>query len=86
MPHEIIVKDGICYYRDIVFEQHNDRFMVISNSDLLDLGLCTPKTIQMGHRGYSSLCTECGAYERAEVAELFGGLCAACGYDGIDGE
>lgn len=26
-------------------------------------------------------CKKCGAYERAEVAEHFGGLCAACGYN-----
>ena len=57
MPHEIIIKDGECYYRDVEFEQHNGRYMIISNSDLLDLGLCTPKTIQSGHKGYKSLTT-----------------------------
>ena len=57
MKHEIIIKDGICYYRDIEFKQHNGRYMIVSNVDLLDLGLCTPKTIQMGHRGYASLPT-----------------------------
>lgn len=29
-------------------------------------------------------CTKCGTYERAWVAEHFGGLCAACGYDGLE--
>ena len=57
MPHEIIVKDGICYYRDIEFEQHEGRYMIVSNIDLLDLGLCTPKTLQRGHRGYTGLAT-----------------------------
>jgi len=58
MQHEIINhEDGTRTYRDIAFEQHNGRFMVISNIDLLDLGLCTPKTLQRGHRGYSSLAT-----------------------------
>jgi len=57
MTHEPIQKDGECYYRDIAFEQHNGRYMVVSNSDLLDLGICTPKTIQRGHKGYKSLAT-----------------------------
>lgn len=57
MSHEIIIKDGECYYRDIEFEQHNGRYMIRSNIDLLDLGLCTPKTIQRGHRGHTSLAT-----------------------------
>ena len=55
MIHEIIVKDGICHYRDIEFEQHNGRYVIKSNSDLLKLGICMTKTIQRGHRGYKSL-------------------------------
>lgn len=58
MTHEIINhEDGTRTYRDITFEQHNGRYMIRSNIDLLDLGLCTPKTIQRGHRGYASLAT-----------------------------
>lgn len=55
--HEITIKDGICYYRNIKFEQHNGRYIIISNSDLLKLGICTPETIQRGHKGYTSLAT-----------------------------
>ena len=58
MPHEIINhEDGTRTYRDIQFQQHEGRYMIVSNIDLLDLGLCTPKTLQRGHRGYSSLAT-----------------------------
>ena len=57
MTHEITIKNGECYYRDIEFEQHNSRYVIIANSDLLKLGICTPKTIQRGHKGYKSLAT-----------------------------
>ena len=58
MTHFIIRhEDGTTTYRNIEFEQHNSRYMIRSNIDLLDLGLCTPKTIQRGHRGYTSLAT-----------------------------
>ena len=58
MQHEIINhEDGTRTYRDIQFQLHKGRYMVVSNVDLLDLGLCTPKTIQRGHRGYTSLAT-----------------------------
>ena len=58
MPHKIINHDdGSMTYRDIDFVIHKGRYMVVSNVDLLDLGLCTPKTIQRGHRGYTSLAT-----------------------------
>ena len=55
MQHEVKIINGECYYRDIEFEQHNGRYVIILNSDLLDLGLCTTKTIQSGHKGYTSL-------------------------------
>jgi len=58
MPHEIINHDdGSMTYREIDIVIHNDRYTVVSNIDLLDLGLCTPKTLSRGHRGYSSLAT-----------------------------
>ncbi|MCK5225123.1 MAG: hypothetical protein KAQ89_00240 [Planctomycetes bacterium] len=57
MQHEVKIINGECYYRDIEFEQHNVRYIIVSNSDLLDLGICTPKTIQRGHKGYKSLST-----------------------------
>ena len=58
MTHEIINhEDGARTYRDIQFQLHEGRYMIVSNVDLLDLGLCTPKTIQRGHRGYTSLAT-----------------------------
>ena len=57
MPHEVKIINGECYYRNVEFEQHNGRYVIISNSDLLKLGLCTPKTIQRGHKGYKSLAT-----------------------------
>ena len=55
MLHEIIIKDGICYYRDIEFEQYNGRYIIVAIRDLRKLGMCTPKTIQRGHKGYTSL-------------------------------
>ena len=58
MPHKIINhEDGTRTYRDIQFQLHEGRYMIVSNVDLLDLGLCTTKTIQRGHRGYTSLAT-----------------------------
>jgi len=58
MTHEKLnYEDGTWTYREIEFELHDGRYMIVSNVALLDLGLCTPKTIQRGHRGYSSLAT-----------------------------
>ena len=57
MTHEVKIINGECYYRDVEFEQHNGRYVIISNSDLLKLGICTHNTIQRGHKGYTSLAT-----------------------------
>ena len=57
MQHEVKIINGECYYRDIEFEQHNGRYVIILNSDLRKLGICTTKTIQRGHKGYTSLAT-----------------------------
>ena len=58
MTHEIIKhKDGSMTYRGIDFVKHNRGYAVVSNSDLLKLGICTHKTIQRGHKGYASLST-----------------------------
>lgn len=51
------LEDGSIEYRGIVFEQHDDRYMVRSNKDLLDLGICTHNTLSRGHKGYKSLAT-----------------------------
>jgi len=50
-------EDGSIEYKGIVFEEHKNRYMIRSNIDLLDLGLCTPKTLSRGHKGYKSLAT-----------------------------
>lgn len=42
-------------YKGIVIEEVNGRFIVVSNKDLLKLGMCTVKTLQRGHKGYLSL-------------------------------
>jgi len=58
MAHEKINhEDGTRTYRGIQFQLHEGKYMIVSNIDLLDLGLCTPKTLSKGHRGYSSLAT-----------------------------
>lgn len=68
MPHEIInhepvlsdllVEEDKKYtYRNIDFEYYNDRYIIIQNRHLLALGICTPKTIHRGHKGYMSLAT-----------------------------
>ena len=58
MTHEIINhEDESMTYRGIDLVKHNGGFAVVSNTDLLKLGICTTKTIQRGHRGYKSLAT-----------------------------
>ena len=44
-------------YKGITYDENNGRFMIVSNKDLLDLGMCTPKTLQRGHKGYVNLST-----------------------------
>ena len=47
--------DSYMIYRGIVIEEQNGRFLVVTNRDLLRLGMCTVKTLQRGHKGYLSL-------------------------------
>ena len=42
-------------YKGIGYEKYHGRYVIISNKDLLKLGLRTEKNIQAGHKGYLSL-------------------------------
>jgi len=42
-------------YKGITIEKFRGRYMIVSNKDLLKLGLVTHKTLQKGHQGYLSL-------------------------------
>lgn len=53
----VVDDNGSTTYRGIQITTHNDRYLVVSNKDLLDLGICTHNTLSNGHNGYKSFAT-----------------------------
>jgi hypothetical protein len=46
--------DPIYQYRGVEICMYNKRFTICKNSDLIDLGLCTPENLQSGRPGIST--------------------------------
>ena len=42
-------------YKGVKFEWHHGKYVILTNKDLLELGLVTKKTLQKGHKGFKTL-------------------------------